>query len=280
MKKKKNEGKFDIKEELAKLKELSTMEDFEIVEKMFLETDERARREEEEQKKKTYYVLFLAGSLLIITYFRECLPIAAFGMWLLWLSCIPQILKRNVRLAYEKSKQYYSEQECMIPQRMKFLFPFVEERDEKGIPKDIFWAAVSVFCGYVIGTGIALIGMYIRDMRMYGFLFAVVMGDLLLIYAPLLNKAEKRPFYAKFKSLNLHNWKYRMFDGLKDEPSAQPAGECEIILVEKRRKKRTYVTVRMQNGEIKHHVLASPELIENERHKVYTLWCLCRVYWI
>ena len=110
--------------------------------------------------------------------------------------------------------------------------------------------------------------------RLIGVIYLICVSILSLATGVIM---EKKRFYARYKKLSRHNFKYLFWP--ENEPYPKKIGTCKII-GEQKWGKSVFVTIFViETGEIKEKVLLQGKK-RTGREPIYSLYEICRVYYI
>jgi len=187
----------------------------------------------------------------------------------------------NMSIQYGNKRIYleviedYPIQDCIVPKKFKFLFKNLKTLSYKNIPKEMYFSELVKYIGLWIYTFIGLITLFLDEKMsvLVGIVyFSVVYG----IYICSIFLMVKKSFLSRYKILNRQNMRY-LWSG-QNGPYSRKVGKC-IIVNECKKVKRTIVTVKLlETGELKEKVLLEGK--KKEENSVYTLYEICKVYYI
>lgn len=165
----------------------------------------------------------------------------------------------------------YPAERCITPKNLRFLYVYRKDVEGgNGIPKEIVQKNVFGFYNIIISGIVFLCAGDRYDGIISGTYFGIDLVVIIIVMVTLSVKSTLVAFNNRFKRLNRHNWKY-FFSSSNRLISTERYGECKIISI-KVKGKRKYVTVEMlSTGEILKNILFYSKLYEGQNYMVYEI---------
>ena len=211
--------------------------------------------------------------LVMFLWSRQCMPIL---MWVMSIILFQMSFESGNERIYLEVIDDYPIEDCVKPQRFKFMYKKLGELSNKNIPKEMYYCETIKVYGFIIYSILAFC-MYFIDEYIASLIGGIYIGFYCILSLLSSLVLKKKSFIARYKILNKKNIKYVFLPN--DEPSPRKIGDCQII-AETKKLKKTFVTVRMlETGEIKERVLQ----INKKRQgndSVYCLYEICMVFYI
>lgn len=211
--------------------------------------------------------------LVMFLWSRQCMPIL---MWVMSIILFQMSFEAGNEQIYLEIIEDYPVEDCVKPQKFKFLYKKLSKLSNKNIPKEMYYCETIKVYGFIIYSILAFC-MYFIDEYLASLFGGIYIG--LYCMLSLLNGfvLKKKSFIERYKILNKHNIRYLFLPN--DESQPQKIGSCQIVAATKKLK-RTFVTVRLlETGEIKERVLLSGKKRQGN-DSVYSLYEICKVFYI
>lgn len=200
----------------------------------------------------------------------------AISVWIFAIWALKNSVDTGGHLLLLEIIEDYPKEDYVNPSKFKFLFKKLDKKFQNNIPKEIYFSKLIKYIGLWVYTIVGIVTLaYSQKMAaIVGCIYFLITygADIVFVFI-----AKRKSFLRRYKKTNIHNFAY-FFNGA-DEPYPRMKGKCKIVSEYKKRK-RTYVTVRMvETGEVKENILFPGNKRKGE-DPVYSLYEICKVFYI
>lgn len=220
---------------------------------------------------------------LILWYLKEymlsCWLILIYGAYIF-------IMKdKGLALEYENViSQYYKEQ-CVVPVKSKFLFPYRSEKYGECVPKQIFLIAVLGLGMNGIGSVFIILGRLSNRTILAVMGFVVIFVWYLVVITGLSCIIYIKCFLWKYKKITKKNVKILLMGRFHDFSEETPVfvGKCKILSTRSVniRNGQGYAVVQMlEDGEIIPDVIIQADCLNDAQGFIYCMYRICDVFYL
>lgn len=98
--------------------------------------------------------------LVMFLWSIQCMPIL---MWIISLILFQMSFETGNERIYLEIIDSYPVEDCVKPQRFKFIYKSLNKLSNKGIPKEMYFCETMKVCGFIIYSILALCAFFIDD---------------------------------------------------------------------------------------------------------------------
>lgn len=200
----------------------------------------------------------------------------AISIWLMAIYALNMSIKYGNKKVYQEVIDDYPIEDCVKPQKIKFMFKYINNFCSTGIPKEMYVSELIKCMGFGIYTFAGALSLCFNEKvsAVIGIFYFIISYGINLICIFIM---IKKSFLSRYKILNIHNFKFLIL-GING-PYPKKIGRCQIVQ-EYRRKRKKIVTVRMlDTGELREKVLMQGEKRLGD-NPIYSIYEICKVYYI
>lgn len=218
-------------------------------------------------------IVILEILFVMFLWSKQLIPIL---LWLMSVILFQMSFEYGNERIYLEIIEDYPVQDCVKPQKYKFLYKKLSKLSYKDIPKEMYYCEILKVYGFIIYSLLA-IGIFFIDEYLASLFGGIYIGfySILSILSGCLLK--KKSFAARYKILNRNNVRYLFLPD--NEPYPRKLGDCQIIS-ESKRGRRIFVTVKvLETGEVIERVLLQGKKKQGN-NPVYSIYEICKVFYI